>query len=80
MRTRGLGVASTLLALAVLGTACGSEESRLERGATVGEEVAVPSSEAERRMSDEERRAQEERQDERAADERFDGGAPTDAD
>ena len=60
------------IALASLGLACGSEESRMERGVAVDEEVAAPSSEGEDALDEAQRRAEEESEEERASAERFD--------
>jgi hypothetical protein len=60
-----------LLALALSGLtmgsalACGSDESGLERGLAVDEEEAVPGSASEFDLSEAERQAQEEREDEK---------------
>ena len=44
--------------------ACGSEESKMERGLTVDEEQAVPGSDREFQMTEEERRKQRDAEDE----------------
>jgi len=45
--------------IAMLVAACGSSESKLERGIETGSEVAVPESDAELGMTEAERRAAE---------------------
>ena len=56
------GLAALGLGLALL--ACGSEESRMNRGVVVDQEEAVPGSAAEYGMSEAERRAKEEAEEE----------------
>lgn len=50
------------LALALALPGCGSEESKMERGVAVDQEVAVPDSAREDAMTEAERRAQEEKE------------------
>jgi len=54
-----LAACGLLLPLAL--GACGSEESKMERGVAVDEEEAVPSSDKELEMTEEERKKQRER-------------------
>lgn len=55
--------------VALLLGACGSEESKMERGAVVDREVAVPQSKKELGMTEQERRAAEQAQEEKKEDE-----------
>ena len=54
----GASLAAAAAALCLALAACGSEESRMERGVAVDEEVAVPDSAVEDAMTEEEREEQ----------------------
>ena len=56
---------------AVLLAGCGSDQDKLERGVAVGPEVAVPESEKELRMTESERRAAEDEEEDKRAAELF---------
>jgi hypothetical protein len=58
-------------AAAVLIAGCGSDQDKLERGIATGPEVAVPESEKELGMTEAERRAAEEKEDEEREARRF---------
>ncbi len=65
IRRNGLRLAVFLLSLVLLAPlGCGSEESKMERGVAVDEEVAVPDSAAEDAMTEAERRAEEDEEEE----------------
>ena len=61
---------------AVLLAGCGSDQDKLERGVATGPEVAVPESEKELRMTESERRAAEDEEEDKRAAELFEESQP----
>jgi hypothetical protein len=61
---------------AVFLAGCGSDQDKLERGVATGPEVAVPESEKELRMTESERRAAEDEEEDKRAAELFEESQP----
>jgi hypothetical protein len=70
MHVRTIAIILALAATTVL--ACGSEESRLDRGIAVDQEVAVPESDRELAETEQERERQNVREEQHEAQELFD--------